>query len=377
LVSGRRRQHAVQAQFFNRAGTRQPTDNKTLRQHEYDVFAQDSRKIRSNFTLNYGLRYQFNGVPFETGGNFSNLFQNADSFATSYTFTEVGSRTGHDVYNNDYGNIEPRVGFAWDPFKDGKTSIRGAYGIFHDRIFDNIFGNARGNPPFQQTVFNSFSGAATPATVPFANSTPPGLTFVNGQNQVVTLLDPNIKSSESQNWNFGIQRAIASNLVLEVDYVGAHATHVIRSLDAVPPDPALVQQAIAACVAAGPFASGGCDPGDQQGRISAGVLYGGIPQIGVPVSVRETALQTGFNFPVTNITRTNADAHYNALQAKLTKQLAHGLQFGAAYTWSHATDDSNDPLTPEARQGATQSTHGIPTRPFEGTPITIFVSAGL
>jgi hypothetical protein len=100
-------------------------------------------------------------------------------------------------------------------------------------------------------VFNSFSGAATPATVPFANSTPPGLTFVNGQNQVVTLLDPNIKSSESQNWNFGIQRAIALNLVLEVDYVGAHATHVIRSLDAVPPDPALVQQAIAACVAAG------------------------------------------------------------------------------------------------------------------------------
>jgi hypothetical protein len=355
-----------QAQFFNRAGTRQPTDNKTFRQHEYDVFAQDSWKIRSNLTLNYGLRYQFNGVPFETGGNFSNLFQNADSFATSFTFTEVGSGTGHNVYNNDYSNIEPRVGFAWDPFKDGKTSIRGAYGIFHDRIFDNIFGNARGNPPFQQTVFNSFSGADTPETVPFANSTPPGVTFVNGQNQVVTLLDPNIKSPESQNWNFGIQRAIAGNLVFEVDYVGAHATHVIRSLDAVPPDPALVQQAIAACVAAGPFVSGGCDPGDPQGRISAGVLYGGIPQIGVPVSVRETALQTGFNFPVSNITRTNADAHYNALQAKLTKQLSHGLQFGAAYTWSHATDDSNDPLTPEAGQGSFPVDSLNPNQTFRG-----------
>ena len=355
-----------QAQFFNRAGTRQPTDNKTFRQHEYDVFAQDSWKIRSNLTLNYGLRYQFNGVPFETGGNFSNLFQNADSFATSFTFTEVGSGTGHDVYNNDYDNIEPRVGFAWDPFKDGKTSIRGAYGIFHDRIFDNVFGNARANPPFQQTVFNSFSGASTPETVPFANSTPPGLTFVNGQNQVVTLLDPNTKNPESQNWNFGFQRAIAQNLALEVDYVGAHATHVIRVLDAVPPDPALVQQAIAACVAAGPFAGGGCDPGDPQGRISAGVLYGGIPQIGVPVSIRETALQTGFNFPVSNITRTNADAHYNALQAKLTKQLSYGLQFGASYTWSHATDDSNDPLTPEAGQGSYPVDSRNPNQTFRG-----------
>ena len=355
-----------QAQFFNKNAARVPTDGKSFRQHESDGFIQDTWKIKSNFTLNYGLRYQYNGVPFETGGNFSNLFQNADSFATSFTFTEVGPGTGHDLYRNDYSNFEPRVGFAWDPFKNGKTSVRGGYGIFHDRIFDNLFGNARGNPPFQQTVFNSFSGADTPETVPFAPSTPPGLTFMNGQNQVVTLLDPNLKMPASQNWNFGIQREIAANLVLEVDYVGAHATRVIHSLDAVPPDPALIQQAIVACVAAGSFASGGCDPGDPQGRISAGVLYGGIPQIGVPVSVRETALQTGFNFPVSNITRTNADAHYDALQAKLTKRLSKGLQFGAAYTWSHATDDSNDPLTPEAGQGSFPVDSRNPNLTFRG-----------
>jgi hypothetical protein len=355
-----------QAQFFNKGAAREPSDGKTFRQHESDGFIQDSWKIKSNLTLNYGLRYQYNGVPFETGGNFSNLFQNADRSATSFTFTEAGPGTGHDLYHNDYSNIEPRVGFAWDPFKNGKTSIRGGYGIFHDRIFDNLFGNARGNPPFQQTVFNAFSGAATPETVPFAQSTPPGLTFVNGQNQVVTLLDPNLKMPASQNWNLGIQREVGANLVLEIDYVGAHATRVIRSLDAVPPDPVLVQQAIAACVAAGSFANGGCDAGDPQGRISAGVLYGGIPQIGVPVSVRETALQTGFNFPVSNITRTNADAHYDALQAKLTKRLSKGLQFGAAYTWSHATDDSNDPLTPEAGQGSFPVDSRNPNLTFRG-----------
>jgi hypothetical protein len=355
-----------QAQFFNKNAVHVPTDSKSFRQREYDVFIQDSWKIQSNLTLNYGLRYQYNGVPFETGANFSNLFQNADSVAPSFTFTKVGPGTGHDVYQNDFSDIEPRVGFAWDPFKNGKTSIRGAYGIFHDRIFDNLFGNARGNPPFQQTVFNSFSGADTPETVPFAQSTPPGLTFVNGQNQVVTLLDPNLKNPASQNWNFGIQRRLATNLALEAEYVGSHGTRVIRSLDAVPPDPDLIQQAIASCVAAGSFANGGCDPGDPQGRISAGVLYGGIPQIGVPVSIRETALQTGFNFPVSNITRTNGDAHYHALQVKLTQQLSNGLQFGAAYTWSHATDDSNDPLTPEAGQGSFPVDSRDPNQTFRG-----------
>jgi hypothetical protein len=83
-------------------------------------------------------------------------------------------------------------------------------------------------------------------------------------------------------------------------------------------------------------------------------LYGGISQTNlvIPPSIRETALQTSSNFPVSNITRTNADSKYHALQAKITKRLSHGLQLGGAYTWSHAIDDSNDPLTPEAGVGS-------------------------
>jgi hypothetical protein len=355
----------LQAQFFNKSGTRQPTDGKTFRQHESDGFVGDSWKVKSNLTLNLGVRYQYNGIPFETGGNFSNLFANADSFATSYTFTLVGPGTGHDMYHNDYSNIEPRVGFSWDPFKNGKTAVRGGYGIFHDRIFDNLFGNARANPPFQQTAFSVFATPTTPEAAAFPTSTPPGLTFGNGQNQVVTLLDPNIRMPASQNWNFGVQREVFRSLVLEVDYVGAHATHVIRVLDAVPPDPALIQQAITDCVAVGQ-ANGGCAPGDPQGLISGPALYSGIPAIGVPPSVRETALQTAANFPVSNITRTNSDAHYNALQAKLTKRMSNGLQVGGAYTWSHATDNSNDPLIPEAGQGSFPVNSRDPNRFFRG-----------
>jgi hypothetical protein len=368
-----------QGQFFSKSGTRQGSDQKTFRQHEYDGFIQDSWKIKPYFTLNYGVRYQFNGVPFETNANFSNLFANPDTFGSSYTFTIVGPGTGRQAYNNDYKDIEPRVGFAWDVFKDGKTSIRGGYGIFHDRLFDNIFGLARSNPPLQAFVNKLFAFTPgtlqpTPDTLPFGELAPPSLTVVSGQNQIATLLDPNMVSPTSQNWNFGIQHELRAGLVLELNYVGAHATHVIRSLDAVPPDPVLVQQAIADCVAAGSFANGGCDPGDPQGVISAGVLYGGttlniLPnntQVVIPPSIRETALQTAANFPVTNTTGTNSDAHYHAMQVTLSKNLSHGVQFAVAYTWSHATDDGNDPLTPESGTGSYPPDSRTPNITFRG-----------
>ena len=334
-----------QAQFFNKTGTRVPTDNKTFIQHEYDGFIQDTWKVFSNFTLNFGLRYQFDGVPFEKDGNFSNLLANADT-PGPFDLTIVGPGTGKQMYNDDYKDIEPRFGFAWDPFKNGNTSIRAGYGIFHDRIFDNLFGNARSNAPFQGQVSNLFNDPVTPENIPFTSALPPGTHFVNGDFATLTLLDPNIKMPASQNWNVGIQRKLPHDLVFEADYVGAHATHVIRLLDAVPPDPRLVQVAIADCVA-----NGGCAPGDPDGVISNGTLYTGIPGI-APPAILNTAIQSPGFFPPTSITRTNADSNYHALQAKVNKQFSHGLQLGAAYTWSHALDDSNDPLTPEAGTGS-------------------------
>jgi Carboxypeptidase regulatory-like domain/TonB-dependent Receptor Plug Domain len=334
-----------QAQFFNKTGSRVATDDKTFIQHEYDGFIQDSWKVRSNFTLNVGLRYQFNGVPFEKDGNFSNLLTNANT-AGPFDITVVGPGTGKQMYTDDYKDIEPRIGFAWDPFKDGNTSVRAGYGIFHDRIFDNLFGNARSNPPFQSSVSNLFNDPTTPGSIPFAVSAPPGTHFVNGDFATLTLLDPNIRMPASQNWNFGLQRKLPRDLVFEANYVGSHGTHVIRSLDAVPPDPALVQAAIAACVT-----NGGCAPGDPEGVISNGTLYTGIPGI-APPAIRNTAIQSQGTFPPTNITRTNADSNYQALQVKVNKQFTHGLLLGGAYTWSHAIDDSNDPLTPEAGTGS-------------------------
>jgi hypothetical protein len=333
----------VQAQFFDKTGTRQPSDDKKFIQHEYDAFVEDSWKVRRNITLSLGLRYQFDGVPFETKGNFSNLLTNADSFATSYTFTVVGpGNAKHDMYKNDYKNFEPRIGIAWDPWGDSKTSVRAAYGIFHDRIFDNLFGNARGNPPFQGTVVNAFGAPTTPGNIPFGVSTPPGLTYNNGDYASATILGTNIRMPMSQSWNFGIQRDLSHGFVLQATYVGNHSTRVIRSLDAAPPDPALVSTAITDCVTAGI-----CSPGDPDGIISGAVLYTGITDqsgnVIVPVSVRQTAIQTPGIFS-NSITVTSASSNYNALQMQLQKAASHNLQFALAYTWAHAIDNSNDPL---------------------------------
>src|SRR5205085_529922 len=97
--------------------------------------------------------------------------------------------------------------------------------------------------------------------------------------------------------------------------------------------------------------NGLCAPGDPTGIISSGTLYTGIPGV-APPWIRNTAIQSQGIFPPTNITRTNADSNYNALQAKVNKQFSRGLLLGGAYTWSHAIDDSNDPLTPEAGAGS-------------------------
>ena len=94
--------HDEQAQFFNKAAVRQPTDWKKFKQHEFDWYAQDNWKIGSNFTLNFGLRYQLNGVPYETSGNLSNLLQDPGSFAgdpataigAPVIFTVVGPGSG-------------------------------------------------------------------------------------------------------------------------------------------------------------------------------------------------------------------------------------------------------------------------------------------
>jgi Carboxypeptidase regulatory-like domain len=340
----------TQSQFFDKAGNRTPTDNRKFRQHEYGFYAQDSWKVRSNLTVNFGARYEFNGVPYEVGNNFSNLFENPSGAAPdalgasnpacqavgngpcqAFTFSLVGPGTGHLLYNNDYGNFEPRIGFSWDPTKDGRTAIRGAFGIFHDRIFGNAFGNARGNPPFQQSPFNITLNTIENTPIPGTQPTSPYI--ADGFGFFPVIFAKNFPMPASANWNFGIQRELARNLVLEMNYVGVHGYHQLREVDGNPPQPSLVAQNLASCEQSQPAEA--C----QQDLTFASLWFGG--QFTAP-SVNNNA------FFQAALQQTTGVSYYNGLQVNLTRRFAQGLQVQAAYTFSHAIDDSSDPLVAAA-----------------------------
>jgi hypothetical protein len=241
-------------QFFTRAGDRRANDLSRFRQHEWAIFAQDTWKVNSRFTAIAGLRYAFNGVPYENDGNFSNFFGNASAPLPAvgyFSFTPVGPGTGNRLYANSWKLFEPRVGFSYDLNGDGRTAIRGGYGIFHDRVFDNLFGNARSNPPFQAQLneypFDPTNPATSPtvSTIPNPGSLTPSPNITNGDYFEPVVIDPHLKMPTSQTWNIGIQRQFSSRLTTEVNYVGGHGTHGLREIDAAPPQPNLIAAAIA------------------------------------------------------------------------------------------------------------------------------------
>jgi len=327
-------------EFFNKAASRVGTDNKVFHQHEYDWFGQDTWKVRSNFTLTLGVRYQLDGVPYEENANFSNLLTPPDSFPV--VFSAVGPGTGKQIYKQDYSNIEPRVGFSWDPWHNGKTAVRAAFGIFHDRVFGNLFGNARGNPPFEQdynnfpfeTMNDAFGSGQFPIVAP---TTTPSPVVPDGSLIEPIVFDTHFRNSASNNWNFGIQRELPGNNSLDIAYVGSKGSWIYRQVDGNPPDPNLVASLVAYC--SDPTNAFGCSPADVSGQT---LYYGGDFGILPFNAVAHNALFQPF------YQRSGADSSYNAMQLKLTHRLSHGLQVQGSYTWAHALDDSSDPLAPAA-----------------------------
>jgi hypothetical protein len=332
----------TQSQYFNKAGQRTEADYRGFRVRELDGFFQDTWRIRPNFTLNYGLRYEYKGVPFEVNGQLSTLVNQDPSGPRpvgGFTFQLVGkgSGTNNKLYNNDYNNFAPRFGFAWSPGQQsgflskltggpGRTSIRGGYGIFYDRVFGNLFSNASGNPPFQQDVFNitidTVDNVPRPTTqtpspvVPLDAEIFPVLFALPGNNQFQT----KYANPYTQAWNFGFQRQFGNNFLLEADYVGNHGLNELRVID---------------------------------GQMTSVERVNAIRGTSVRISPTSTftnylngVLSTDFFQTATNLSV--GMSTYHAGQFRVTKNLTN-KRFGtgqvqAAYTWSHSIDDSADPL---------------------------------
>ncbi len=348
-----------ESQFFNKSQARQPSDNKNFKQHEWDWFGQDTWKLRSNLTLTLGLRYQYNSVPYETSGNLSNLLQDPATFlpGQAVTFSVVGPGSGHQLYQPDYKDIEPRIGFSWDPWKDGKTAVRAGYGIFHDRTFGNAFGNVRSDPPFQTTfsnfTFDTLNGLFGSGEFPGQLGTQPvSPSIADGSAVAEVVFNTHFPNAASNNWNFDIQRELRGNNVIDVAYVGAMGVHVYGQIDGNPPDPNLVAQLVAFCVPGNPAntgflpvtltnPTGGCLPSTPSG---ISLYIGATPSQGINDLPFNAVNNNALLQPFYQLDEFNSI--YHGLQTKFVHRMSHGLQFQAAYTWSHALDNAVDPLTP-------------------------------
>jgi hypothetical protein len=349
-----------QSQFFDKNGTRVDQNYMGFRVRESDFFFQDTWRVRPNFTLNYGLRYELKGVPFEVNGQLSTLVNQDPSGrepSGGFVFQTVGKNSGNaqGLWDNDFNNFAPRFGFAYSPGWEsgfiskltggpGKTSIRGGYGVFYDRVFGNLFTNARGNPPFQQDFFDipfntTFSGTLqefgrpetlTPSTrVPSDAEIFPVIFALAGNN----IFQTKFATPYEQKWNFGFQRELGNQFLFEADYVGAKGTNLLRVIDG-------QLGSVPRCNAVAAATPGTANDPPCGGPISTS----GTNNI-INGRFNDAFFQVALNLAVGMST-------YHSMQTRITKTLTNsrfGLgQIQAAYTWSHSIDNANDPLVGNA-----------------------------
>jgi len=196
---------------------------------DYSGYVQDDWRIKPNLTLNVGLRYEFFGVPFERDGLQGNLIQNlAGKINTVGQASDLTVTKTSKWFNNDLNNFAPRIGLAWSPFKDGKTSIRAAWGIFYDRvpggaIIDpdtNTPGFAQGITVFPNSTGGDFRASDKNLAFPTPPATPTLTPAADRSFGAINLIDPNFRQPYVMQYNFSIQREIMRNTVLEAGYVG-------------------------------------------------------------------------------------------------------------------------------------------------------------
>ncbi|HZL57844.1 MAG TPA: TonB-dependent receptor [Bryobacteraceae bacterium] len=193
----------------------------------YGFFAQDEWRYNRKLTLNYGVRWDYYGSPHEINGQqgtLNNIAQvNGINNVDNLTVQKSGS-----WFNKDLNNFAPRFGFAYDLTGDGKTAIRGGYGIFYDRAIGAAISDIDGSTPgfsYGATVFPDQNGGDLRYSqgIPVASTPSPTPTLTPAATRSISsiyVLNPNLKTGYVQSYNLTIQRQLPWNNTLQVAYVG-------------------------------------------------------------------------------------------------------------------------------------------------------------
>jgi hypothetical protein len=256
-------------------------------------FTQDDFRVSPTMTLNFGMRWEYFGPLGEKHNLLSNLGQDGN-------LAMVGTDGLRHAYNRDLNNFGPRVGFAWNPLP--KTVVRGAYGIYHDYIPQDLlianFTNSAGlatNPIGPRPVlsltnaYNSAAWSGQTPSAPVVGSIPPPYPPSGAD---IFFTPRNLVTPYAQNWNLNVEQQLSQAVALQLGYVGSKGTKLVRLRDA--------NQA---------FADGSRPNGN----------YGFMDEFA-----------------------TISGSTYHAFQATLRTRNWRGLSGFAGYTFSKSLDDASD-----------------------------------
>jgi hypothetical protein len=334
-----------------------------FRYNQLEFYVQDTWKVTSNFTLDYGMRFAWippqydannqialfdpaaydpaKAVSLDSGGN---IIPGSGDPLNGIQYTKDG--TLPDGGWNSRGIMpEPRIGFAWNLFSDHKTVLRGGFGMMHDRTQGNlIFNTVFNNPALVQTASLS-SGNLTD----LGNQAPGFGTGVLGG---VVGAQRNGKVPTVYSFSLGIQHELGAGTTLDIAYVGSLSRHLVTSKDinAVPYGLAFT----AAAQDPSQFPGGvvpAVEPNLPAAYAAAGYSFSGLYAYGHN-SYTDALLVPYKGYGQISYLDWGGTSNYNSLQASVQKRFGKSLTMGAVYTWSksmataNSDQDTQDPFNP-------------------------------
>jgi Carboxypeptidase regulatory-like domain/TonB dependent receptor/TonB-dependent Receptor Plug Domain len=308
-----------------------PSFSRSNLYNEGAAYAQDSWRIRPRLTLNLGVRWEYFGTQHDKNANLDANFYTGGTTAITpasiragSVFTAPTSPIG-ELWKAQPLNFAPRLGFAWDVFGNGKTSLRGGYGIGYERNFGNVTYNVIQNPPNYATV--SLTAGTDLPTIPISVSNSGPLAGSSGSKVLpavsLRFVDNNIKTAYAHSYSLTLEHSIGSTILASVGYSGS-AGENLYSIDAF-------------------------------NKVGSGNAYNGDPCVpgtdGDPGTCTSRSRLTQYS----SINgRTNGGiSNYNALIGRVVvKNFARsGVTLDANYTWSHAIDNLSSTFS-DGNQGA-------------------------
>ena len=300
-------------------------------------FANDDWRIRRNLTLNLGIRYEYTTIPFTQR---SQALNSAASVPGLINFAAPQAPT------NNWG---PRVGFAYSPGTSGRTSIRAGAGIAYDVLFDNI--GITTLPPQLSTTIDCAPVGAYPCASPFLGSGGilPGTggiiaypTIADQRAATSALIPVNQKDPKSIDWTLGVQHTFWKDFTAEVRYVGTRGIHL----------PAQIRLNTQAVVTPTNFLPT-YTSAPSQATLNASKID--LNQLESESNIVPAYDAAGFNQNIITSYQPWGASTYHGLASQLNKRFSHGVQLVAAYTYSHAIDNStaeffSTDLTPRRAQ---------------------------